>query len=243
MPSSPNTVFRALLPLGAVAALTGCPNPQTYGTPRTLDPGKITHTVAVEAWNYGYEDAAGKKQSATVPVSPTYQMRVGVADSVDVGIRLPNLASLGADVKYNPIRGKQFDLAIMPGMQWFQSSVKVNDTESKTSVYYLHLPVLLGLNLGESATLVLSPGVTYTAASSTASTSGSSAAATTTGAWARFGIGLNWRVGRRFALHPEVTVMRNFGDQKTTMAFMGLGFNFGSMPNYADGASGMPAQR
>ena len=89
-----------------------------------------------------------------------------------IGVRVPNLSSIGGDVKYNPIRSKSFDLAVMPGLQWFsiKSSSSVNGTESSSSVnaIYLHLPVLLGINLGDSATLVLSPGITYTSIGGTA---------------------------------------------------------------------------
>src|SRR6188768_1744011 len=41
----------------AVAALcTGCPNPNTYGTPRTTPVGKIQHNVAAEGFGYSGHD-------------------------------------------------------------------------------------------------------------------------------------------------------------------------------------------
>lgn len=234
--------LRILSPLAlvaATAALTGCPNPQTYGTPRTLDPGKITHTVAVEAWNYQTQPTApgAQKISGTIPMPPTYQLRVGVHEMIDVGVRLPNLTSVGGDVKFNPVRGK-FDLAVQPGLQWFsissKSSVNGQESSSSVSAYYLHLPVMLGFNFSEAVSLVLTPGVTYTAIGGTASSDGASAAATTKGTWGRFGIGLDLRLSDKFAFHPEVTVMRAFTDEKTMMTFLGLGFNFGRLPNYKE---------
>src|SRR5690349_21254831 len=90
--------------LATIAALcTGCPNPQTYGTPRTTPAGKIQHNLAAEG--IGASSDAG---SFTVPNVPTYTLRVGVADTVDIGARIANLTSIGADVKWNFIKSDSF---------------------------------------------------------------------------------------------------------------------------------------
>ena len=222
-----------LLVAGAAGALLGCPNPNTYGTPRTVEPGKVTHTVAAEAWGATGETPGGASVGGTTPAPPTYQARIGVADSVDIGLRLANFSSLGADVKLNPLRGN-FDLAVAPGVQWFKITVGT----ASASVYYLHLPLLLGINLNEMFSIVATPGLLYSVVSgSTGTASGKDAAATTKGVFARFGLGLDIRLANnRFALHPEITAMRNLqGDEgKVTIYMMGLGFNFGSLPKFDD---------
>ena len=87
-----NTMVRHSLNLGllGVAALvcTGCPNPNTYGTPRTTPSGKLSHSIAVEAVGISATDGAtGEEVSATAPTLPTYTLRIGLADQLDMGIR------------------------------------------------------------------------------------------------------------------------------------------------------------
>ncbi|MDW8247731.1 MAG: hypothetical protein RMJ98_00320 [Myxococcales bacterium] len=230
--------------------LTGCPNPNVYGTPRTTAKGEISHTVAAEALSIRGEstmtstttDASGQPVtrttkedvSVTVPTFPTYQIRYGVGDEVDLGFSVRNLSSLGADVKYNPVRGKSLDLAIDPGFQFFRLSSTASDGSSASvNVAYLHLPLLLGLNLGSSATLVLTPGGVVALASGSASnTSGRDSVASSSGFLARFGLGLNLRISPSFALQPEVTAMRQLSDTKGTIFLAGLGFNFGKLPTF-----------
>src|SRR5215207_1572927 len=86
--------------VGGAALCTGCPNPNTYGTPRTTPVGKVQHTVAAEGMSYNIEQG-GRTDSGTFPNLPSYQLRVGVADTVDIGARITNLTSVGADVKWN----------------------------------------------------------------------------------------------------------------------------------------------
>lgn len=233
-----------LLVLTAAAGLlVGCPNPNTYGTPRTIEPGRISHTAAVEGWGATGTASNGATVGGFIPTFPTYQLRVGVADAVDIGGRIANLSSLGADVKINPVRGK-FDLAIDPAFQWFTISTSAgttsgNSASSSLKVFYLHLPLLLGFNLSDSFSIVLSPGVMWSVVNGTSSSGtdkSTDAAATTKGAFARFGLGLDVRITRGFALHPEVTALRNLqGDEgKVTIYMIGLGFNFGALPDFSD---------
>lgn len=226
---------------GAAGLLLGCPNPNIYGTPRTIEPGRVAHTVAVEGWGATGSDSAGGTVGGFVPTLPTYQLRVGVADSVDIGGRIANLSSLGADVKINPVRGN-FDLAIDPAFQWFTisstaSSSSGNSTTASLKVFYLHLPLLLGFNLSDKFSIVLSPGIMWSVVSGSSTTDKSTdAAATTKGAFARFGLGFDIRVARNFALHPEVTALRNLqaDEGKVTIYMLGLGFNFGTLPDFSD---------
>src|SRR3954465_1617199 len=92
--------------VGVLAVLAGCPNPNVYGTPRTIPKGTSQHTVAAEGLGVVGVDK--------VPVLPTYQYRAGLRDDVDMGFRIANLTSLGFDVKWNFYREK-VDLAVVPG--------------------------------------------------------------------------------------------------------------------------------
>jgi hypothetical protein len=217
---------------------TGCPNPQTYGTPRTTPVGKIQHSVAAEGWGFSGHDAQTDTDiSATVPNFPTYTLRVGLADSVDIGARLANLTSVGADVKWNFIKSDVFDMAIDPGFQFFH----ISSGTGSASVLYLHGPLMFGINVGDSVTIVPTLGVTWGWASATVTTTDENDSASgTTGLMLRPGLGFNFRISERFALHPEVTFLKTLdspdGDSMLLYNF-GLGFNFGNLPKYGSGAA------
>jgi hypothetical protein len=227
---------RPLLAFSVVAAaaamLTGCPNPNTYGTPRTTPPGKISHSVAAEAWGFKATDGATDAEvSAVVPVPPTYTLRVGLADPVDIGVRVANMTSLGADVKWNFIKGDVFDMALDPGFQWYSISVG----EVSTNVIYLNGPLLLGFNLDDSISLVLTPGVTYGLVSADITSDGNEAGATSDGMLGRLGLGFDFRISDGFAIHPEITFLKtlsNPDNDDVLMYTFGVGFNFGKLPHF-----------
>ncbi|HLK88728.1 MAG TPA: hypothetical protein VKZ18_02475 [Polyangia bacterium] len=236
------TGFLAALPL---LFLTGCPNPNTYTTPRTIGSGNIQHSLAAEAWGFSIPASSaystGETLSATFPTLPTYTLRIGLGDSWEIAARLANMSSLGGEIKWNFLRSGTLDLAIDPSIQYFHLSVSdSNNSNTSLSVGYLHLPILVGINFSRAVSLVLTPGVTYGFASATDSstTSGTNQAEATTGAIARFGIGFDFRMTSSFALHPEITFLRGLGTEQTILYMFGLGFNFGSMPNYDDVGGG-----
>jgi hypothetical protein len=228
----------------SAALCTGCPNPNTYGTPRTTPAGRVQHTIAAEgfgaSWTQkvrvanpdGTTSERDVSNSGTLPNFPSYQIRIGVADELDVGVKVLNLSSLGADVKWNFIKGDTFDMAAVPGFQVFHFSA--ND-EGYTQLYG-NLPLLFGINVGESVTIVPSAGVTYSLGSATVTDSDdNSAAYSASGLWLRGGIGFNFRISPKFAMHPEITFLKNLpGDNEvdTLLYVFGLGFNIGSLPVY-----------
>lgn len=216
----------------AVVALAGCASPNLYSTPRTTPEGKLSHTVAVEAYGgtYTYVDMNGDERTGTVflPTLPTYQLRYGAADDIDIGLRVANMTSLAADVKFNPVRSEMFDLAIDPGVQW----IHIGGDPVSFDTIYLSAPILLGVNLSEAVTLVASPGAMYAVVLGDITGKGDLLA--THGAFARLGVGLNLRAGSSFAIHPEVTVMRAFTSAAPLIYSFGLGFNFGRLPKFGD---------
>jgi hypothetical protein len=233
----------ALLP--AALLLLGCPNPNIYGTPRTTPKGKFSHTAAAEGFYVSGQqqkvnvDNSGKvvTTSDTVgvarPTLPTYILRYGISDEFDFGVAFRSSSSLGVDVKWNPLRST-VDLAVAPGLQWYG----VFTGQEGVQVFHIHVPLLVGINLNESLSLVLTPGFVYAATVGTFTTTSTgadrNAIVTSNGPLARFGIGVNIRPSKSFHLQPEVTGMRAFNDAEGLMLMFGVGFSFGHLPSYDD---------
>jgi hypothetical protein len=124
-----------------------------------------------------------------------------------------------------------FRSTVKPGVQGYY--VSINDVS--LGVVYLHLPVLLGLNFSKDVSLVLSPGFVYSVASATVDNgTGVGGAASSTGFFGRLGLGFDFRIGKRFAIHPEITAMKEFSDSDALIYVGGIGFNIGAQPDYSD---------
>jgi hypothetical protein len=91
------------------------------------------------------------------------------------------------------------------------------------------------VNVSEAFSVVVSPGVAY-ALATTSITSGDTYAQATgsTGFMVRGSLGVEYRFSKKFALHPEVTVLKGFGDTEPLLYLIGVGINFGAMPDYSD---------
>lgn len=210
----------------------GCPNPNTYGTPRTIPAGKISHTIALEGVNLSGNitntvnastgQTTTQRGSLTLPTFPGYTLRVGLGSRVDLAAKITNFSMLGADVKWNFLRTRVFDAAIAPGLQGAYSSAGY--------LAYFHGPLVLGLNAGDSVTFVVTPGVSYLASS----VNGTSTLErlTQSALFARIGGGVNLRVSKGFALQPEVTVLQNFDAFELRFITFGLGLDFANLPKY-----------
>jgi hypothetical protein len=217
---------------GLALLLCGCPNPNTYTVPRTLDPGEMQATLSPELFAYHYTSNT-RSLTGVTPTAPSFGMRYGLSDGVELGGRLSSMASPVVDAKIRLVRGV-VDVAIDPGAQLLY--LYVNGSSETEFLLHLYGPVLVGINLSPSVTLVASPGVGYGLATSRLDTSTSPAeiAAGATGFTGRIGFGVDIRTGRRSAVHPEITVMRVFDGAQTIMGVLGLGLNMGAMPDYSD---------
>lgn len=248
-------ILRLAVSTAAGAFLLGCPNPDLYTTPRTLDPGKVQMQVALEGIGASWSttqtntttNAAGQQttstqqvsESFTVPMVPTVGVRVGVADGLDIGARIPNLDSLAVDAKVRLLKGT-LDLAVDPGIQGFYFSVD----NAGLGVVYLHLPLLVGFNVSKSVSLVASPGIAYAIATTSVSDSDGNQQQVegASGVLGRLGLGVNFRVSNSFSLQPEITFMKFFADTDMLIYTFGLGFNVGAQPDYSDlGGTGSAA--
>jgi len=225
---------------GVAALCTGCPNPNTYGTPRTTPVGKIQHSLAAEGIGYSAHDVESDTDtSGALPTFPTYTLRVGVADTVDIGARIANLSSIGADVKWNFLKSDTLDLAIDPGLQAFYFSSSAGGASTSIGIIYLNAPLMVGINLGDSVSIVPTLGVSYGIATASVEGGDSRDSATgNSGVMLRPGIGFDFRVSPRFAIHPEVTFLKTLkgSDEDSSLLYIfGLGFNFGNLPKYGGG--------
>lgn len=234
----PSGIVGVVCALGFLA--TGCPNPNTYGTPRTIPKGKVAHTIAAEGVGYRFtrrdayvSETEPRDVSTAIPVLPSYMLRVGIVDRLDFGFRVANFTSLGVDLKANLVRTPSFDLAIDPMVQW--AGLVVDTT-------HYHLPLLLGINLSDSFSIVATPGIMYATSNLNQDEDFAEIEQLmgTTGLSARFGIGFDARVSPKFAVHPELTFMRaldpptNTEFENVTLFVFGVGFNIGALPDYSD---------
>ena len=220
----------ASAPCTLALSLAGCSS--LYGTPRTIPKGEVQHTVAIEGiaapgsgFGYGVQGAANVSYGGMLPTLPTYELRYGTSDRVDVGFRFANMTALGFDAKWNFHRG-HVDLAIDPSLQ----AIVVPTTPDATAVVYGHLPLLVGVNLSPRSAIVFSPGVAlfYTSSHDTG-----------TQQWtpiARCGIGFQRRINPQFAIQPVVTTQFAFGPGGVSAPLLsfGVGFLLGAQPNTDD---------
>jgi hypothetical protein len=223
--------------LGALAVLcSGCPDPNIYATPRTTPVGKVSHLLALQAARYRFDNTkqvGGATDDATTPLPPTYQLRIGVVERVDIGVRVGHASSVGVDVKWNFVKTDAFDMAVAPGIQaWYYDSCSA-DGGSHGQVYG-NLPLLFGINASDWVSIVPTAGISY-GCTSRVTLFGTSAsdAARISGPMIRAGLGVDFRISPKVGLHPELTYLKYIGaDSKPAISWMvvGLGLNFGALP-------------
>jgi len=237
---------------GLLAFLAGCPNPQTYGTPRTLDPGKWQVVVAAEAFGVSADTKVVNPNTGAVtndrtsyyfPNLPSAGARVGLADRVDFGFGLKNLYSPTLDLKVNFLKTKYFDMSVAPMINYIFVAGGSGSSGGTVQLFYFHVPLLLGINFTENVSLVLTPGFVYGLAVGTGSASNATGSFLGSAPWLRFGGGVNIRVNRKIALQPEITMMKSFSDQTANaMAlFFGFGVSFLNQPDYSEDWTGKKA--
>jgi hypothetical protein len=214
----------------AIATLaSACADPNTYGTPRTTPTGEFHGSLA--AVGVGTLND-GKSLDWTIQ-PPTYTLRYGVAERTDLGFRFAGLSTLGVDAKQNFARGK-LDLAVDPMLQWFGGLT----AELPAPRFHTHLPLLVGLNLSRSVSIVATPGVAgafgFGAVGSNTPTTARIRRVAETGLFGRLGLGLDLRLSESVAIHPEVTAMQHIGDPSVTLVYFGIGVAQGALPSYED---------
>jgi len=140
--------------LGVILALTlmGCPSLPLNQSASTVPAGTFVQGAAVEYIGVHVEDPTGENDDFVgfldIPL-PGYWFRYGVSDMIDLGVRYSFPVALSFDAKIQLVDSEIFDLSIMPTLQFAWVP------------FYVHLPVLLGINLSDNFEVVLSPRFSY----------------------------------------------------------------------------------
>lgn len=118
----------------------------------------------------------------------------------------------------------------------FFSATDNNGNGTTVGVAYFHMPVLVGLNVSKSVSIVASPGFVYALTSASVTSGGNTSTVTggVSGFLGRLGAGVNFRVSKKFSVQPELTFMRAFDSSSALMWMGGVGFNIGAQPDYSD---------
>ena len=197
--------------------LSGCLSLGMTQSAQTLRPSQIQHAFGLEWFSIQAEDADYPLPFAL----PFYAVRVGMSEGVDLGFRTnATFTNIGVDLKIQPLDTEFLDVAIDPTLQY------------AWAWGWAHLPLLVGLNLGESVQLTLSGRIAYalpmlddTGLDELEDTLGSNSQTIVGG-----GAALYLRVGRTFAIVPEIQAVRGFGDTDPVVLSFILGFTLGDQP-------------
>jgi hypothetical protein len=244
--------FRRFSSFAAAVALpfvqAGCASPYTYGTPRTLPRRATSHTFGAESfgafttWPAQSSSTRGKSRDGFV-VLPSYTVRVGVGERADIGLRTSSLGfwywAFGADLKLHLLKDRMIDVAVDPMVQL---TLGVGA--------HVHLPAMVGFNVAKDVTIVATPGISYVdymRAASGIELEGAPPAIETRGWLARMGAGINFRLTRLFAIHPEAVLFRSMQPShdapfaSITWLAVGLGLSWSTQPSFADSEPCPPA--
>ncbi len=185
----------ALLP--ALLLLAGCPSFSTMGTARTLPKGKGQFFVAPGGMVLKdfQRDSNGQYESFGLP-TVEFGGRYGVSDGVEVGGKVWMMGA-ELDTKFALLRAPTadagLDLALAPSLSFYPFT----SGDQNATYGWLHLPLLVGVNLGGSQ-LVVGPRVSGMLITG----SGDDISAI----WLGGSLGYAWKVGDGFRVLPEVSV-------------------------------------
>jgi len=215
---------KLLAAVPALALLAGCPSFSTMGTARTIPKGETAFHVGVggqQLRNWESSSSSGT-ESLTFPA---FEIGVShaVSDSVEVGGKI---WFLGAEInsKFQLLRsstpGSGIDLALAPALSFYPLSGE-NDAGQTTSggLAFVHLPLLIGVNVGESQ-LVLGPRISNTFLWGSAGGTSESASIF----WLGGSLGFAWKLGDTFRILPEIAVAYPVGATSGTKATLDLAF-------------------
>ncbi len=201
----------------ALAVCAGCAAPNLYTTPRATPVGRFTGVLAPQLVR-----RPERREQANMLLLGA---RLGLAPRFDAGVRT-NLASAAADIKWNAIRTKSFDLALDGGVELLPETL------------YVDLPVLLGFNLSEAVSLLPNTGITLGEGTQPSMSSketfddGLHDRPRAGRLLVRAGLGAQFRITHGFAIEPEFTYVGPVRVNQGTSEFFaaGLGFCFGPLP-------------
>jgi hypothetical protein len=198
------------------------------GTARTIPRGKTQFHVGMGGqqlrdWSV---DDSGALESLTLP-SFEFGVSHAVSDSVEVGGKI---WSFGAELnsKFQLSRSESptsgIDLALAPSLSFFPLSGENNAGQTTSGgLAFVHLPLLLGVNVGGGSQLVIAPRISNTLVWGSANGSSDTASIF----WAGGSLGFAIKLGDTFWILPEISasypVATSRGMEATTdLAFQGV---------------------
>jgi hypothetical protein len=231
--------------LGSVLSLQLCGcvvgGYNTYATPRTVPKGRIQSELAIQG--VGFSGEVGKvSRRVMVPVVPNFGMRLGLARNVDSGVHfaLTPLSfeagtelELGWDLRARVLDGDTIEVAIDPRVGFATaSSVRFVNAQgyfrdSNLSFSTFEAPLVTGINLTDSVSLVLTTGVLYGLRDRDEEPN----SVMIRGRWfegfaPHVGLGVH-DDGGGFGLHPEASlVFATRGGEERIIYTIGLGFEW-----------------
>lgn len=190
-------MMRRLALLTALALLAGCPSFSTMGTARTLPKGKGQFFVAPGGMVLKdfQRDSTGQYESFGLP-TVEFGGRYGVTDGVEVGGKVWMMGA-ELDTKFALLRAPTGDAGLDVALAPAVSLYPFTSGDQDATYGWLHLPLLVGVNLGGSQ-LVLGPRVSGMLITG----SGDDISAV----WLGGSVGFAWKVGDGFRILPELSV-------------------------------------
>lgn len=190
-------MMRRLALLTALALLAGCPSFSTMGTARTLPKGKGQFFVAPGGMVLKdfQRDSTGQYESFGLP-TVEFGGRYGVTDGVEVGGKVWMMGA-ELDTKFALLRAPTDDAGLDVALAPAVSLYPFTSGDQDATYGWLHLPLLVGVNLGGSQ-LVLGPRVSGMLITG----SGDDISAV----WLGGSVGFAWKVGDGFRILPELSV-------------------------------------
>ena len=192
--------------------LAGCPSLSTLHTARTTPLGKTE--VGVNAALYGVRSQDGA--DGALPTAE-FQLRYGLSETVDMGVKVyPFGVGLDANLMFEAADGVV--LSVNPGV----NLIRFEGNDSSLTFTYLWLPLLADVIQGKAATVTIGARVGYAIISG----SGSGGSDMATGVLYGGMLGIKLRAGERFAIMPELDLIRGTGSDSATLYNAGVAFLF-----------------
>lgn len=194
---------RASLGVTALALLavgtTGCPNVASLTTARVLQPG--THELTIAPAAYGLSTGLFDKSSTDIGYAGTidFGYRAGVADIVDIGVRLSNFGNVNVDVKVGLLDKESVRLAIDPTL----GGVFFGAGDVSAGYMQFDLPVLLDIAPSENFCITVGPRYSMLFFFAGAPGGAESDAEHMVGGT----LGLEFAIGNSFAIQPNAGLM------------------------------------
>lgn len=224
--------------LALAGLLSGCPAAQSFTTARTLPPGEVQHTVAVEWLGVDYQNSECETmpESCFDPVGypaipwPAYLIRYGANEFLELGGKLSTAGLITAEFKIQPLRSEYFDFALDPNVSFTPGTAVVGIREGgiDAAFTYLSLPILMSVNLGD-LTATFAPRFSYLLLFS-------SSRSIVDGLFGGGGVSVEYRVS------DVVSIVAGFDYQVLLLSATeasanffsaGLGVSFGAQPDYS----------